>query len=192
MVSIFVDYYLEGMLAGAAVILAVGGLCLIVYIKEKNRKHCPSSPDYWKPKKTVNMAKRAVLEAGFYIGASLILITVLYAWITPIASYSGVVEDRYTRQNFRKWPRTNHYLIVNGIRRSVDENIYERAAIGDTIVHPIGQQRYSINRTFYMAESCAWNTGFWAGMVLASCLFLCGGAFYQRFHGLKQKNIMKH
>ena len=94
------------------------------------------------------MAKKAVWEATFYIGASLILITVLYAWITPIAYYTGVVEDRYKRQNFRKWPRTNHYLIVNGIRRLVDENIYDRASIGDTIVHPTAQQRYCINGTF--------------------------------------------
>jgi hypothetical protein len=192
MVSMFVDYYLEGMIVGTAIMLALGGLCLIVCLKEKNRKHCTPSPDYWKPGKTGNMAKKALTEATFYIGASLILITVLYAWITPIASYSGVVEDRYTRQNFRKWPRTNHYLVVNGIRRWVDENIYDRAAIGDTIVHPVAQQRYYINRTSCMAETCAWNTGFWAGIVLSPCLFLCGGAFYRRFYGLKQKNIMRH
>ena len=35
MVSIFVDYYLEGMLVGTAIMLSPGGLYLIVYLKEK-------------------------------------------------------------------------------------------------------------------------------------------------------------
>jgi hypothetical protein len=191
MISIFIDYSLEGMLVGTAMMLFLSGLCVIVYLK-KNHKHRPASPDYREPGTTGNRAKKAATEAAVYIGASLILIMVLYLWITPLVTYSGVVEDKYTRQNFRKWPRTNHYLVVNGIRRWVDENIYDRAAIGDTIVHPVAQQRYYINGTSYMAETCAWNTGFWTGIVLSLCLFLCGGAYYRRFYRPKQKIIMKH
>ncbi len=192
MISIFLDYYLEGMLLGAATILALGGLCLIVYLKEKKRKQCTTSPDYSRPETTGNIAKKAATEASVYIGASLVLIIVLYAWITPIVSYSGVVEDKYTRQNSRKWPRTNHYLVVNGRNRRVDENIYDRAVIGDSIVHPFAQQSYYINGTFYMADTCTWNTGYWSAIVLSTCLFLCVGAFYQRMYIIKQNDIMNH
>ena len=192
MISIFIDYYLEGMLVGAGTMLALGGLCLIVYFKEKKRKQFTTSPDYSRPGTTGNMAKKAATEASVYIGASFVLIIVLYAWITPIFSYSGVVEDKYTRQNSRKWPRTNHYLVVNGRKRWVDENIYDRSSVGDTIVHPFGQQSYHINGTNYMADTCAWNTGYWSAIVLSTCLFLCVGAFYRRMYIIKKNDIMKH
>lgn len=191
-VSIFVDYYLEGMLVGAAIMLFLGGLCLIAYFRQEKRKYTPESPDSRKPGTTGSMPISAAREAALYIVAALVLLLVLYVWITPIASYSGEVEDKYTRQNFRKWPRTNHYLVVNGIDHWVDENIYERAAIGDTIVHPIAQQRYYLSGASYMAETCAWNTGFWGGIVLSLCLFLCGGALYRRFYSLKQNNLRAH
>lgn len=117
----------------------------------------------------------------YYIGAGLFLMMVLYFWITPVLPYSGVVEEKYTRSAARKWNRITYYVVVGGKARPVSRNVYDNVAKGDTISHPMAQQRYYINGSGYAAEEYAWNTAFWAGMLFVCCLMLCAGAYYRCF-----------
>ncbi len=181
--SVYAGQYLEGLLVGIAAASAFGFLCLIVYLRERKRDAKapvaavpPPLPGRSPVETAATENSSPVTEAAIYVGAGLVLILVLYVWITPVLPYAGIVEDKYTRSSCRKWNRTSCYIVVDGKKRPVSGDIYKRITTGDTVAHPLVQQRYDINGTAYVARDYAWNTGFWTGVIVSACAVLCMGA----------------
>lgn len=179
--STLYEYYSGGFAGGVGCALFVSAVFWIIYRRERkkagHRQRNGNGPDA----ETSSPLKKAMMESGCYLMIGLVLAAVAYLWITPLASFSGVVEDKTRRVTGRKTKVILHYLHVNGTKREVSKDIYETAEKGDTIIHPPAAQFYDINGKRYVARQFASNTGFWLGIIAACCLALCAGAHYRRF-----------
>lgn len=179
--SYLFEYYSGGFAAGVVCSLAVLTVFWLICRKERKkaatrrRNGGDSAPEGSSP------LKKATAESGCYIVIGLVLASMMYLWITPLTSFSGVVEGKTRRVTGRKTKVIIHYLHVNEVKRVVSKDIYETAETGDFVRHPPAAQFYYINGKCCVAGHYASNTGFWLGVISTCCLALCVGAFYRRF-----------
>ena len=122
--------------------------------------------------------KLRLIEAGVYFGLAAFAFLALYIYITPLMPYSGKVEKKeYVKRGSGTRGLAHYFLWVDGSKRGVERDVYVAVEPGDEINHYFASQWFYINGQRRVAESSAWNTAFWGGILCVCWLALSVGAF---------------
>lgn len=181
MVTIFTEYYLEGLLAGCAVTLVLIVVFFIFYFRAARIQKAEEQRTFSPEAEERQSFRKVVGECLCVFCVALVLFLILYLWITPLMPYSGTVEKKDNRASHRKTKSIRYFIYVDGTKRTVDKSIYDIVEPDDVIRHRMASQVYRINEHPHVAVDFAWNTAFWGGMLLILLTMICSSILYFHF-----------